>query len=604
MNKTIKLFFHKALSDQRGQVLPWVAVVLVGLLGTAGLSIDVGRAYVVRSQLQNYANAAALAAAGEVYNTSSTDGASSIATAYGAGTGGENVNSSLGTVTTTVTTVCLNLLMPSGTSCTSSSPANAVKVKQTATMPTYFMKLFGFSSLSVSSSATASMQGMAHPWNVAVIIDSTGSMNTSDSNCGSGVTEFQCALSGVQVLLHGTNPNCSTSASNCSNGYDFRVALFTFPNVLTSYNGALPTVNGTTFDSQSLDINCGGTPGSYSNYATQPLAAPYTLPKPGATLPTDSEGRVYMTYTESSTGHNWNASYQITPFLSDYWDPSNTSDGGLNPSSDIVKAVGYGNTKGCLTYTFGVDGASGTGSGFGNTYFAGALYEAQAALSLEKAAYPGSQSAIIFLSDGQANASYYSKNSSSYGTANSTNQYAKAYEFPSAPAGSLVGPSTTSYPVPAYYTPATVSSTLGYSSLGGNGKGIYPDWYDQCQQAIAASQYALSATGNFKVDRIYAVAYGAESSGCHNGWSIGATDTTGVTTGTLNQSFTSNNILPCTTMEDVASSWDYFYSDNQQQGNVNLGCTDNNHSTVALSDIFAAIAATFTNPRLLPNNAQ
>ena len=57
-------------------------------------------------------------------------------------------------------------------------------------------------------------------------------------------------------------------------------------------------------------------------------------------------------------------------------------------------------------------------------------------------------------------------------------------------------------------------------------------------------------------------------------------------------------------MENIASSWDYFYSDNLQTGNVNLGCTDNNHSTVSLQDIFLAIASTFTGPRLLPNNAQ
>ena len=56
-------------------------------------------------------------------------------------------------------------------------------------------------------------------------------------------------------------------------------------------------------------------------------------------------------------------------------------------------------------------------------------------------------------------------------------------------------------------------------------------------------------------------------------------------------------------MEDIASSWSYFYSDNQQEGNVNLGCTDNNHSVVSLQDIFYSIAATFTSPRLLPNNA-
>ena len=44
------------------------------------------------------------------------------------------------------------------------------------------------------------MQGSSQPWNVAIIIDSTGSMATVDSNC-KNLTEFQCALNGVQALL-------------------------------------------------------------------------------------------------------------------------------------------------------------------------------------------------------------------------------------------------------------------------------------------------------------------------------------------------------------------------------------------------------------------
>lgn len=615
MKKIIVSFVRGTLNDQRGQILPWVAVVLVGLMGMAGVSIDVGRAYVVHSQLQNIANAAALAAAGNIYNTGSTDNAVTIATQYSAATGGENTNVGVGVATPTITQRCLNMLMPNNTGCPG-APNNAVQVKESASVPTYFMALFGFSHLDVSATALAS-KGAAQPWNVAVIVDSTGSMNVADSNCGS-VTEFQCALNGVQALLGGTDPTCPTNPVTCPTGYDFQVALFTFPNVLTSYNGALPTVNGTSFDSQSLDINCGGTPGSYTNWKTQPLAAPYTLPKPGATLATDAKGRVYMTYTQTSTGNQWNASYQITPFLHDYYDPSNSSSGYLNTGSDIVKAAGYGSTKGCLTYTFGIDGASGTGSGFGNTSFASSIYEADAALALQKAANPNSQSAIIFLSDGQANASYFTKNSSAYGGSspyyNGTNQYNRAIEFPDAPNTSTVGPTTSGYPVPVYYTPATVSnSALGYSVLGGNGTGYYPDWTDQCQQAVAAAQYVLNsngsgATGNFVVNRFYAVAYGAETSGCSNGWSVGKTDTTNVLTGTLSVPVSGASILPCTTMENMAGSGGalslmYFYSDNQQTGNVNSSCADTIHPTVALKDIFAAIAASMTTPRLLPANA-
>jgi Flp pilus assembly protein TadG len=494
MNKINVSLIRRALKDESGQVLlPWVAVVMMSFLGISGLVTDVGRAYVAHSQLQNVANAAALAAAGEVYNTSTTSDAYAAAMKY-SGTSGDNNASGVGTVTTTVSEGCVNTLMANGLACSSSSTKNAVQVTESTTVKNFIMPIFwGSKTTHISATATASMQGMAQPWNVAIIIDSTGSMATTDSDCG-GVTEFQCALTGTQALLETVNP-CPSGVSTCSgSSANFRVGLFTFPNVLTSENG-------TSVSSVSDDINCGGTPATWTNYSSQPIAAPYTLPIPGATLP-GAPSATYMTYTQTSNNKPWTASYQITPFLSDYYSPAST--GGLNSSSNLVKAVGYGSTSGCLTYTFGIWG-TGSGSGFGNTYFASSIYEAQAALTSEQAAY-GGKNAIIFLSDGQANASYYSENSSTYG---STTQGSDAYEFPSGPAGSEVGPNVSSDPTPAYYTPATsASSTVGYSTLGVNGKGIYPDWYDQCQQGIVAGQYAAS-----KGTRVYSVAYGSEASG-------------------------------------------------------------------------------------------
>jgi Flp pilus assembly protein TadG len=620
--RAILSFARRVITDQRGQTLPFVALMVIGLLGVSGIVVDLGHAYVVQSELQNTANAAALAAAGYVY-TSSTDSVntSTMATKYCAGATAENPYTAA-TVACAATTKCLNMLMPKGTTCVSGSAPNAVVVKTSVAVKTFFMGLFGVPKLNVGATATASMQGTSQPWNVAIVIDSTGSMATVDSNCG-GLTEFQCALSGTQALLESTNP-CPTGLSSCSGDTaHVRMALFTFPNVLTAVNGALPVVNGVTADSIKDDIACSGTPGTYSTPSKQPIAAPYTLPKPGATLltyggtggaaarSTYQTGLPYLTYsnTVGSTTTTWEATYQITPFLSDFYAPSAAS--GLNSSSALVQAVGYGSTKGCLTYTLGIDGSTGNGSGFGNTYFASSIYEAQASLIAEQKIY-GGNNAIIFLSDGQANLSEYAKNSSAYGTANSTNQYADASGFPEAPAGSEVGPSTTSYPVPSYYTPAKIlaaQNTLAYDTLSstssatgqtrsGTSQGIYPDWYDQCQQAIVAAQYAAKESTT-----VFAVAYGSESSGCSNGWSVGATDTTKVANGT-NQNFTTiSQLLPCTTMENIASSWSNFYSDNQQTGNVNLGCTDDNHSTVSLQDIFQAIAATFTTPRLIPNNA-
>lgn len=585
MKNCISHFLGNALRSQSGQTLPFVALAMTGLLGMGGLVIDVGHAYVVRGQLQNSANAAALAAAGYVYTSQSASvNTTTMADEYSAGSSGENNYSSLGTVTTTVSTRCVNMLMPAGSSCGNGSSSNAVQVIQSTKVSTFFMGLFGMKTLTVGAEATASMQGSSLPWNVAVIIDSTGSMATADSNCG-GVTEFQCALGGVQSLLEATNP-CPTGLSSCSgSSANVRVSLFTFPNVLTSYNG-------TTVNSLSDDTNCNGTPATWTTYNSQPVAAPYTLPIPGATLP-GAPDATYVSYTQTSTGHTWNATYQITPFLSDFYLPSASS--GLNSSSKLVKAVGYGNTAGCLTYTFGIWGTGG-GSGYGNTYVASSIYAAQSALASEAAAN-GGQNAIVLLSDGGMNASYYSKNTSSYGSSNSSNQYADAYEFPSGPAGSQVGPTSSGYPVPAYYTPATsASSTVAYSTLGVNGKGLYPDWYDQCQQAIQAAQYASNHSTT-----VFSVAYGSGNSGCNSGWGVGLTDTTLVATG-QNQSFNLSSLTPCVTMENIASSLGTFYSDYKQGGTTGT-CVDSGHSTISLSEIFQAIATTFTTPRLIPNNA-
>jgi hypothetical protein len=586
--RTMISFLRKGFNDENGQTLPFLALLMVGMIGVSGLVVDVGRAYVVRGELQNSANAAALAAAGYVYASSSASVTpTTVADQYSATTGGNNTDSSLGSVTTTVTTKCLNILMPKGTTCGSGTASNAVVVKNTTTINTFFMGLFGVKTLNVGATAMASMQGSSLPWNVAIIIDSTGSMATVDSNCGS-LTQFQCALTGVQSLLQATNP-CPVGVSSCSgSSANVRAALFTFPNVLTSYNG-------TAVSSVSDDINCGGTPATWTNYSSQPIAAPYTLPVPGATLP-GAPDATYLTYTTTSAatspGKTWTATYQITPFLSDYYEPSSSS--GLNSSSNLVKAVGYGSTSGCLTYSFGIWG-TGSGSGFGNTYLAGSIYEAQAALAAEQA-LNGGQNAMIVLSDGDMNASYYSKNTSAYGTANSTNQYAKAYEFPSGPAGSEVGPTSTSPsdPVPAYYTPATTTAGTGYSAL--TGTGVYPDWKDQCQQAITAAQYATSHSTT-----VFSVAYGSGSSGCASGWNIGLTDTTLVGTG-ANQSFTLSTLDPCVTMENIASSLSTFYSD-YKQGGTSGSCIDAAHSTVSLQDIFLAISSTFTKPRLIPTNA-
>jgi hypothetical protein len=153
------------------------------------------------------------------------------------------------------------------------------------------------------------------------------------------------------------------------------------------------------------------------------------------------------------------ATYQVTGFLSDYRTSDTASS--LNTASDLAISVGAGtNGKSCEMDAKGGDG----------TYYAGAIYAAQAALTAEQTANPGSSNVLIILSDGEAQAS-------------ASKMATKAVNG------------------------ATVSTTSG----------IYPSTIDQCQQAITAAQYA-TAQGT----RVYSVAYGSESSGCST--SSGGTD--------------------------------------------------------------------------------
>ena len=566
--KTIEAIFRGILKDERGQMLIWAAMTLALFLGVGGgLSVDLGRAYVIRSQLQNAVNAAALAAANQAYyvNSGATTGATNMATTWSAASTDNNANDVAATVSAPVVTLkCVSTIMASG-SCSTESILNAVQVTQTATINTYFMKLFHVSSLTVTATATASMTGPPQPWNIAIILDATGSMSTKDSNC-SNVTEFQCAANALELMLGKLNP-CPNGASSCSTPY-VRVALFSFP----------PVTSG----SVGKDIcSSSGTP-SFTMYP---------LPNPSATTFTPQ-----ITYTSSTYG-SWTGTYEITygasdadsnGFVSDFY--SSSASNHLNTSSSINKALGAG-SSGCLH----VDQSLGSGAGglypyyptnatgIGVTYYASAIYSAQQALAAEQKLYPNFHNAIIFLSDGQAN--MYDGNGTNYknGVSTGCSGGSCSYDSSDGTDGAF---------------PRSFTSTTGLYTL--TGTGLYPDSTDECQQAIMAAQYATN-----QGTRVYGVAYGAEQSGCGTAPSDGAghTDTSVVATG-KNVAFSSAAaISPCVTVENIASSMNYFYSDYSQSGSGST-CYDTLHSAVSLNDIGINIVGSLSGPALLPNNMQ
>jgi hypothetical protein len=497
MKNTIVSYVRRALSDQRGQVLPWVALAMLAFMGMAGLTVDVGHAYVSQSKLQYCSNAAALAGAAAMPSSS----APGIATSYGCGPGGENADPSLGgPITITATTECLATLTNQGIPC-----PNAIKVTQKIPMPTIFMAVLGIKTVPISTTATAAMAGGTNqPYNIAVVVDTTASMNDNDSKCGA--TQITCALEAVQTMLLDLAP-CQTGITcvpvsghpgQVVNPVD-NVALFAFPAVTTA--------------TKSKDYTCP---------TSNPSIVPYTFTN---VTPGSSQNLLLPT----------TATYEIVPFSADY----RTSDASttLNTSSDLVVAAG--GLAGC----HGMQAPGGEG-----TYYAQAIYAAQAALEAQQAANPGTLNAMFIVSDGDA-------------TAASSSGQIKA-------------------------TTGTLNGT------GSNTSVTYPSALGECGQAVsAAASAASSPNANGQPGTIiYTFGYGAETSGCTTDAKYSATVTAGGGSWKPGDS-------PCNAIQAMASALDNFFSDD------GAGCVSPDNSQFSsLKTEFAAAVAHLTNPRLIPNS--
>lgn len=654
-------FLRKALADQSGQSVVILVGSMLSLCAMAGLTLDVGHAYSVRTQLQNSVNAAGLAAAGYIYNKQSADLPDAVTEAKSFAS--QNPIPGLTPVTTS-SLVCRNVLQNAGWTCATNPTSNALVVTETVSVPTTFMRIFGFTTMNVSATATASMQS-SQLWNFAIIEDLTGSMGNSDSSC-TGLSEFACTQRGIQEFLENANP-CPTGvlASDCTtSNANLRVALFGFPNVRMDSD----------VDGVSNFQNCSG-----KTWKTPAPFEVFTLPLETAT----SYAPMAYHYNYSGADHTFTASYELTygatdadenGFVSDWYLPTSAATGKLNPSSKLVQMLGYtpdagsgGSVKtGCLklqpndTAPNGAvtpPAAGGTTSGStgaliqykspnpglkvnttnvsqGTTYLASVIYAAQAALTAEQALMKtkglDTSNAIILQSDGDQNTQWiyfpeglvtqappattaeepitgkYQNNFKGYNlptkaTIDPTKGYSLTSSVPDT--GADVAYELTGKGGPA--KEATGARAAGTAGARANPvQGMYPDFLDECQQTIIAAQTATKAGTRF-----YGIAYGASTTtGCSSGG--GAQDYTDVTLLpssayplALNVSFTTlSSLHPCVEMQNVASSLEYFYS--YFPSGTSNACTDSIHTTTTLADVWSAIGASVGKPHLIPNTAK
>lgn len=586
MRSIVKSLLHRLLKDTSGQTMFIVAAGLFGLIGISGLAIDMGGYYSAVQVLQASNNVAALAGAAALPDTNA---ATNNVHTYSSETTGNNASPRLTLVTATPSFMCLttvtnNLGIPCRTATgTYTGPVNAMKVVQTATVPLWFGKIFGITTWQAKVTSTVAMNGFTTPTNIAIIVDATPSQQTADSYCpGTNVTELQCELNGIQTFLkqlYPCKPNLTNTCTQSGGVSDFsvdRVAIFTVPTVTIRSAPIESQCTSTPTDAQAValggldtsggfNIGWGKTPagrtpyyGIYSmegsgshggkTFDTDPTkqtglwthwatATTYTFPTVGATSyhPTgDGNGTYELSLLGSGKG-------DANGFFSDYradW----LSATGLNTSSLIVKLAG-GGASGCggvatPNYDMNID-----------TYYGGAMYAAQSALTAEQANFPGSANVIIIMGDGNATAPQHS-----------------------------------------YYS-APIDAMGSLADASGN----YPSYKAECGQAITAAKYAssyginhgLGTNGNTTV---YTIAYGSPttsgSGNCDSDHGFGGTW---------------GNVTPCQTMQKMATTNDDFFTANQQGASNTCTNSAKPENNTSINAIFNLISAALTKPRLIPN---
>lgn len=356
MNGARQIGLQESRHGRRGQALIFATLTMPVFIALTGVVIDFGNIYRAQGVLNASTQAAALAGANAMAASgATTTTVTSAVTTYSSQTGQENVSSLLSNASLVSGYPALSCISSVNTalglSCYGPSSSNVIVVKQQASVPLLFLRWFGAGTVKLTSTATAAMKGAASsPYNVAIIVDTTASMNNTDSDSNCNSTRISCALSGVQVLLKTLSP-CAASKSSCgtvtsgnvTNSVD-RASLFVFP----------PVTTGTVAN----DYSCNG-----KSITTAAYASPFP---------------------STST-------YQVVGFSSDY----RTSDSAtsLNTSSNLVDAVAGPKGTPCLQVV----------GGYG-TYLAQAITTAQAALVTEQKSFSGSQNVLIILSDGDANA--------------------------------------------------------------------------------------------------------------------------------------------------------------------------------------------------------
>ncbi|HEY4028928.1 MAG TPA: pilus assembly protein TadG-related protein [Caulobacteraceae bacterium] len=524
-------------SEQSGVTAPIIAIAFTALVGATGYAVDMGHVAWVQRQLQASADAAALA--GALYVATDVTTATSAANTYSGAAGQNNAIMGASSVNTNVQPHCFTTV--TSPVCTPTSGTyNGIVVTQTASVPTYFVKIFGINSMTPTATASASAKGGAGTaLNVMVVLDTTASMQDRDSNCSGGSTKIACAQAGAAALLNGLTAGTST------------VGFMTYPPV----------------DSKGVtnDTTCNGG----------------TL---GGSRSSSGSVQAYNQVSVAASPLNYSPSNSATYTLADLGSPASTI---------VTTLVGTNNN--CKGQ--GIQAVGGVG-----TFFGDAVTAAQYQLQHSSNAVRGAQNVIVILSDGDAGATSANVGASKYAdqckqavTAAQAAATAGMWVFTVAYGANSYGNSTIANPAPTTTkgTPSTTTKNGTTTTTETDTTTTITNSNSNagCAQDVTTPISPCDTMKNMASDPMKFYSDGASTSSTPQ-----TTTTTQPTTTTTTTTTGRNGKTTTDTTTGKSSS-----STKATGTSTTTACTGTGGTSSDLVTLFRDISASLTMPRLIPN---
>lgn len=174
-------FLARLLGDRRGNTLAIVGAAMIPLAAMIGSGVDMSRAYMAKTRLQNACDSAALAARRVLENDTMTDAVRAEGRRF------FDFNFKQGQYGTAAFTATVERTAP-----------GTVQVTASTTIPTTVMKMFGFTTLPLNVTCDASLNFVNT--DVMLVLDTTGSMN-NDINDNSTTIDANRKITALRLAV-------------------------------------------------------------------------------------------------------------------------------------------------------------------------------------------------------------------------------------------------------------------------------------------------------------------------------------------------------------------------------------------------------------------